>query len=91
MDEGLPPLDPTGSYGIAPLVDTGGMSREEYAAWLEANLWRPSRVPGLGVPLDTSPAEWIAEGITPRVFEVRMMVPQGFEQRTSTRSTLRDG
>ena len=55
------------------------MSRRAYVRWLEENLWRPSRIPGLTVPVDTSPAAWIGERLTPGGFEVRMMVPDGFE------------
>lgn len=55
------------------------MSRRKYAAWLEENLWRPSFVQGLAVPADTSPAAWIGERLTPGTFEVRMMVPEGFD------------
>jgi hypothetical protein len=79
-DEDLPPLDLERSYGIGPLVaaDTR-ISQAEYAAWLEAALWRPSRVPGLEVANDLSAAGWIAEHLHPGTLEVRMTVPDCFE------------
>lgn len=55
------------------------MSRREYAAWLEENLWRPTSGSGLEVPADSSPAAWIGERLAPGTFEVRMMVPEGFD------------
>jgi hypothetical protein len=60
-------------------MTSGPISQDEYMVWLEANLWRPSRVVGLEVPLDTSPAEWIGDALSPATFEVRMMVPDGFQ------------
>lgn len=78
MDEAFRPLDPKRSYGIAPFRK-GRMSRRAYVRWLEENLWRPSRIPGLTVPADISPAAWIGDRLTPGSFEVHMMVPDGFE------------
>ena len=78
MDEEFGPLDLRCNYGVAPL-SRHRMSRQAYAAWLEENLWRASSVPGMEVPADTSPVAWIGERLTPRTFEVRMMVPDGFE------------
>lgn len=79
-DDQLPRLDLEPSYGIAPLVaGASRMSRADHEAWLEATLWKPSRVPGLHVADDLDAAAWIAEPLHPGTFEVRMTVPDGFE------------
>ncbi|MGA3353648.1 MAG: hypothetical protein ABSD85_10750 [Acidimicrobiales bacterium] len=54
------------------------MSRRVYRVWHNENTWDPARDTELVIEDDLSLAEWIAPLLVPRSFEVRMMVPQGF-------------